>query len=139
VDGVDEQIISILRANGRASFSEIGRQVGLSTNAAAVRVRRLEGSGVIVGYQAVLASDVIQAGGGLEAFIDVRLQPDCDSEKFLAWTIGVQQIINAAHVTGPYDYLLHVTAQNTAGLNRLIRLLKTDAKAAQTQTRLALR
>lgn len=139
VDRINEQIISILRVDGRASFSAIGRQVGLSTNAVAVRVRRLENSGVIVGYRAVLGSDVPESTTGLEAFIDVRLHPDRDSEEFLAWAVGVHQIIDAVHVTGPYDYLLRVRARDTAALDRLLRLLKKDAGAAQTQTRLALR
>jgi len=139
MDGIDEQIIGILRVDGRASFSGIGRQVGLSTNAVAVRVRRLEKTGVIAGYQAVLGSDVPENTTGLEVFIDVRLHPDRDSEEFLAWTTGVRQILDAVHVTGPYDYLLRVRARDTAALNHLLRRLKKDAGAAQTQTRLALR
>lgn len=139
MDGIDEQIVGILRSDGRASFSAIGRQVGLSTNAVAVRVRRLEGKGVIVGYQAVLASDFPDSGAGLEAFIDVRLDPDRDSEEFLVWTIGVREIIDAVHVTGPYDYLLRVRARDTTALDALLRVLKREAGAAQTQTRLALR
>lgn len=139
MDARDEQIISILRTDGRASFSAIGRQVGLSTNAVAVRVRRLESAGVIVGYQAVLATDIPDSAAGLEAFIDVRLHPERDSEEFLSWAIGVHQIVDAVHVTGPYDYLLRVRARDTTALDRLLRLLKKDAGAAQTQTRLALR
>ncbi|UKJ65088.1 Lrp/AsnC family transcriptional regulator [Cellulosimicrobium cellulans] len=139
MDAIDEQIISILRADGRASFSALGREVGLSTNAAAVRVRRLESSGVIRGYQAVLGTDAPEELSGLEAFIDVRLHPDRDSEQFLAWATDVRQILDAVHVTGPYDYLLRVHARDTAALDRLLRLLKSDAGAAQTQTRIALR
>lgn len=139
MDGVDEQIVAILRSEGRASFSAIGRQIGLSTNAVATRVRRLERSGVIVGYQAVLGTDLADRGSGLEAFIDVRLHPDRDSDDFLAWTAGIRQISSAVHVTGPYDYLLHVNLRDTASLDDLLRTLKKEAGAAQTQTRLALR
>lgn len=139
MDALDEQILSILADDGRASFSAIGRQVGLSTNAAAARVRRLESSGVIVGYRAVLGADSSAPAGALEAYIDVRLHPDRDSEGFLAWTATVGQIDDAVHVTGPYDYLLRVHTRDTAALDRLLRRLKREAGAAQTQTRLALR
>lgn len=139
MDAIDEQIIRILRADGRASFSSLGREIGLSTNAAAVRVRRLEKSGVITGYQATLGTDVPDEVSGLEAFIDVRLDPDRDSEEFLAWASGVREIVDAVHVTGPYDYLLRVRARDTAGLDELLRLLKRSGGATQTQTRLALR
>lgn len=139
MDDIDEQIIAILREDARESFSAIGRRVGLSTNAVAARIRRLERSGVIVGYQVVLGSDAPEQVAGLEAFIDVRLNPDRDSEDFLAWTRTNRQIIDAVHVTGAYDYLLHVRTRDTGALNRLLRQLKKEAGAAQTQTRLALR
>lgn len=94
---------------------------------------------MIVGYHAVLGTDPPEHVSGIEAFIDVRLTPDHDSEEFLAWTRGVRQILDAVHVTGPYDYLLRIRTANTAALDHLLRLLKRDGGAAQTQTRLALR
>jgi Lrp/AsnC family leucine-responsive transcriptional regulator len=139
VDHLDDKIIGILRADGRASFSAIGREVGLSTNAVVARVRRLERSGVIIGYRAILGTDTRERAGGLEAFVDVRLHPDQDSEDFLAWAVSIDEVLDAVHVTGPYDYLMHVRARDTAVLERLLRRLKNEGGAAQTQTRLALR
>lgn len=135
----DEQILGILRENARASFSAIGREVGLSTNAVAARVRRLERTGIILGYRAVLAADSLTGATGLEAFIDVRLRAEQDSDEFLEWARGLAAVIDAVHVTGPYDYLLHVHARDTAALNQLLRALKKEAGAEQTATRLALR
>ncbi|RXZ50376.1 Lrp/AsnC family transcriptional regulator [Agromyces fucosus] len=139
MDAVDEKILDVLRVDGRASFSAIGRQVGLSTNAIAARVRRMEKSGVIVGYRVVLAADGPESTAGLEAFIDVRLDPAEDSEAFLAWARLVPEIRDAVHVTGAYDYLLHIGVRDTAALDRLLRSLKKQGGAAHTQTRLALR
>lgn len=139
MDETNEKIIGILRENARESFSAIGRIVGLSTNAVANRVRRLERSGVIIGYRAMVAADVPDRAATIEAFIDVRLHTDTDSEQFLAWSQRQRQVRDAVHVTGPYDYLLHVNVRDTADLDRLLRRIKTDARASQTQTRLALR
>lgn len=139
MDAIDDKILDILRKNGRASFSEVGRQVGLSTNAAAARVRRMEQSGIILGYRVVLAADAADNATGLEVFIDVRLEQGRDSDEFLAWSDKVPEIWDAVHVTGPYDYLLHVRVRDTKSLNQLLRVLKTEGGAAQTQTRFALR
>ncbi|MFT8637092.1 MAG: Lrp/AsnC family transcriptional regulator [Pseudoclavibacter sp.] len=139
MDGTDERILSILRTDGRASFSDIGRRIGLSTNATVARVHHLERDGVILGYQAVLAGDAPVAAAGLEVFITVRLRLDRDSEEFLAWTARIPQIRDAVHVTGPYDYLLHVYEHDTATLDHLLRTLKQEGGAMQTQTILALR
>lgn len=139
VDPTDEQIIGVLRKNARTSYSEIGRQIGLSTNAVAARVRRLETSGVIAGYRVILTSETPERGSGLEAFIDVRLDHTRNSEEFLAWSARIGQIRHAVHVTGSYDYLLHVRVRDMQGLDHLLRTLKKDGGASHTQTRLALR
>lgn len=139
MDATDDKIIDVLRVDGRASFSEIGRRVGLSTNATAARVRRLEKVGVILGYRVVLDTETADPGRGLEAFVDVRLDPARDSAGFLAWAQRVPEIRDAVHVTGPYDYLVHVRVGDTKSLDRLLRGLKNDGGATHTQTRLALR
>lgn len=139
MDTIDSEIVDILRANGRASFSAVGRQIGLSTNATAARVRRLEADGVIVGYRAVLGSEVIESGVGLEAFVDVRLDPVGDSAEFLAWAQRIPEVVDAVHVTGAYDYLVRIRVRDTAALDRLLRRIKQESGATHTQTRLALR
>ncbi|MFB2581349.1 Lrp/AsnC family transcriptional regulator [Herbiconiux sp. P15] len=139
MDATDSEIIDVLRVDGRASFSEIGRRIGLSTNATGARVRRLEKAGVILGYQAILGSDAAEPVEGLEAFIDVRLAPGRDSEAFLDWARRAPEVRDAVHVTGAYDYLLRIRVGGTAALDRLLRTLKNDGGATHTQTRLALR
>jgi len=140
MDELDERILAILVEDGRASFSAIGREVGLSTNAVAARVRRLERAEVIVGYRAVLGEEApATAKGGIEAFIDVRLRADRDSDEFLEWARALSAVTDAAHVTGPYDYHLHIRVSDMAALDALLRSLKKEGGAEQTHTRIALR
>lgn len=139
MDRLDEEILGILGTNGRISFSDLGKQIGLSTAATAARVRRLEAAGVILGYSAILADQEVAAGGGLEAFIDVRLAEGRDSTDFLAWAQQERKITDAVHLTGPYDYLLRAQVRDTGELDLLLRRLKRTAGAAATQTRIALR
>lgn len=113
--------------------------MGLSTSAAAARVHRLESDGTIVGYQAVLGAHSNLRSNGLEAFIDVQLGTDTTYEAFLGRIEHLREIIDAIHMTGPYDYLLHIQVVDTAHLDRFLRSLKSEAGAAQTQTRIALR
>ena len=51
---MDRQLIDLLRANGRATYAELARQVGLSSPAVHERVAKLEAAGVITGYRAVI-------------------------------------------------------------------------------------
>ena len=48
-------------------------------------------------------------------------------------------MLDAVHVTGSYDYLLHAVVADPAALDLLVRRLKREAGAGQTFTRLALR
>lgn len=139
MDRTDEKILSLLQENARRSFSELGRLVGLSTNATAARVRRLESEGIILGYTVLTGKDAPGPRGGLEVFIDVRLDAATDYDTFTTNIASIDQIVDAVHMTGPYDYLLRAHTPDTGTLDTLLRRLKRDCGAAQTQTRVALR
>ncbi|MGN7860576.1 Lrp/AsnC family transcriptional regulator [Microbacterium sp. 22303] len=139
MDALDEQIIGILQENARRSFSDLGRTIGLSTNATAARVRRLEESGIILGYTIRTGSDAPDPRGGLEVFIDVRLDEATDFDVFAERVGSIGEIVDAVHMTGPYDGMVRAFTRDTASLDRLLRRLKKECGAAQTQTRVALR
>lgn len=139
MDALDERILGLLQQDARRSFTELGRDVGLSTNAVAARVRRLEADGIILGYTVVTDQRTAGPRGGLEVFIDVRLGPSTDGDRFLAVIAPISQIVDAVHVTGAYDYLLHARVGDTGALDALLKRLKQTCGAAGTQTRVALR
>ena len=68
MDAIDRQITAILVVDGRTSFSALGRAVGLSTSAAAARVRRLEADGVIArAPRDTLSREPVDLAGGLSS------------------------------------------------------------------------
>ncbi len=139
MDAVDAQLFSELRSNARTSFSELGRRVGLSTNAVAARIRRLEADGIIAGYTILTGAAMSPPRAGLEVFIDVRLTADTDDDRFEQAVRALPAVTDAVHLTGPYDYLVHAHVADTATLDALVKRLKSECGAAQTQTRVALR
>ena len=78
VEDLDRQILTLLAADGRMSFTDLGKATGLSTSAVHQRVKRLEQRGLIKGYGATVDHD--QVGLPLTAFISIRpidpSQPD---------------------------------------------------------------
>lgn len=139
MDETDERILGLLQLNARRSFTDLGHEIGLSANATAARVRKLEEEGVILGYTVATAAHVPSHSSGLEVFIDVRLRPETDYDSFVSSVSSIDEIVEAIHMTGPSDYLLHAFARDTAALDSLLRSLKEDCGAAQTQTRIAMR
>ncbi|MFD1570740.1 AsnC family transcriptional regulator [Halorubrum laminariae] len=74
LDETDVEILSLLAANARRSFSEIGERVGLSGPAVSDRVTRLEETGVIEGF--TVDVDRTKLRGGVPVMVDVELAAD---------------------------------------------------------------
>ena len=140
MDATDDAILRHLTADARLPYRELGRLVGLSPNAAAARVRRMVADGRIGGFTVRGAAGGAAARtGGLEVLVDVRLAPDADSDAFRRATAARPEVLDAVHVTGGYDYLVHAVVRDAAGLDRLVRAMKREDGAAQTVSRVALR
>ena len=137
MDAIDREILGELRRDGRISFRDLGAAVGLSANAAADRVRRLRRDGVITGFTATV--DEGAAGRGLVALIDVRLAASGTNAEFEAAAAKLEPVTDAVHVTGRFDYQLRVACRDTAELDRVLRHLKRDGGATETETRVVLR
>ncbi len=69
----------------------------------------------------------------------MRLREGVPSEDFAVAVARLPQVVDAAHVTGPYDYLVRAVVADAAALDLFVRRLKAEAGVAQTATRLALR
>jgi len=139
MDRIDGEILSIMAEDARVSFSDLGGAVGLSANAAAARVRRLESDGVILGYTTVVAADVERQASSLEVFIDVRLDGTTDFDTFARRLSAFREVADTVHMTGPFDALVHAYVPDTAALDVFLGRLKRECGAGQTQTRVALR
>jgi Lrp/AsnC family transcriptional regulator, leucine-responsive regulatory protein len=137
MDDIDRAILRELARNGRASYRRLGAVAGLSANAAAERMRRLVREGAISGFTAVV--DHAAAGRGLLALVDVRLERDQTYEAFEPAVMALEGVIDAAHVTGRFDYHLRVACRDTTELDTLLRTLKRELGVEQTETRVVLR
>ncbi|MGH2835226.1 MAG: Lrp/AsnC family transcriptional regulator [Solirubrobacteraceae bacterium] len=137
LDDTDFQIINRLLANGRESFSDLGKAVGLSPHGAADRVRRLRRAGVITRFTAVI--DLANVGRTIDAFIDVRLLPTTTSGTFEAFILKLPAVQDIAFVTGRFDYQVRVACRSTEDLDRTVRAIRADGGAALTETRIVLR
>lgn len=137
LDETDRAIVGHLMTNARMSYRELGEHVALSANATAERVRRLQESGVIAGFRAVV--NPAAAGRTLVALVDVRLAGASEDERFERLVDSLEAVTDAAHVTGRFDYQLRVVCRDPTDLDAIIRLLKTKGGVAATDTRIALR
>lgn len=135
VDQIDRLIIGTLVDEGRLSWRDLGERVGLGASATAERVRRLQSIGVIEGYTVRLNHELL--GRVLRAVIDVRLGPGADIDRFERVLAASETVESAVHVTGPFDYLVHVACTGVGELDRTVRSWK-EAFGGETNTRILL-
>jgi Lrp/AsnC family transcriptional regulator, leucine-responsive regulatory protein len=120
-DLLDRKILSALRENGRLSMNDLAEKVGLSQSPCWTRVKRLEASGAIEGYVAVLDHKVI--GAPNIVFVEVTLDRHDDKvlERFGSELARLPEVIEAHLVTGEYDYLVKVAVAGTEHYERFLR------------------
>src|SRR5215204_3035215 len=132
VDGVDRTLIEALRANGRATFAELARRVGLSAPAVHERVGKLEASGVITGYHA--AVDPAALGLGISALVGVWQGDRGDADRIFAALSEMPQIEDCWFVAGEETFVVKVRVPDMPSLEQLIGALNGIRGVARTRT-----
>ena len=116
LDRTDWVLLAELQRDGRASFADLARAVAMSPSAVAERVRRLEESGAILGYRAVV--DPERVGLTVMAFVRLRY-PTGNYRPFHALLDSTPEIIEAHHVTGEDCFVLTVRARSMRHLEEV--------------------
>ena len=115
LDAVSKTIIELLQEDGRRSYSDIGRVVGLSEAAVRQRVQRLTESGVM---QIVAVTDPMQLGFHRQAMIGIRVSGDT---QIVAEAIAKVEAIDYVVITvGAFDVLAEVVCEDDDQLLALI-------------------
>lgn len=136
MDAVDRQLIQALRENGRASYAELGRLVGLSGPSVTDRINRLEAAGIITGYRATV--DARRMGLGVTALIGIQLADAVDHEEVAARLRELLEIEDCWFIAGDDSYMLKVRVTDVDGLERTIRRLAGTKGVSRTRTTIVL-
>jgi Lrp/AsnC family leucine-responsive transcriptional regulator len=136
MDGVDRQLVSALRENGRASWAELGRLVGMSGPSVQERVRRLEDSGVISGYQAVVCAPAL--GLTVSALVDLYQGDDVDGDDVVEQLRDVAEVEDCWYVAGDENFVVKVRAGDVAGLDAVVSKLRKVRGISRTRTTVVL-
>ena len=135
LDKLDKAILRALQDNGRETYDVVGEQVGLSPSAVLRRVKRMEESGIIDRYVALVRPESV--GLGLTAYINVRLEKHTEHHKrnpmdvFRASVQSWPEVVECVALTGEMDFLLRVVVEDMAHYSRFI--METLLKHASVQ------
>ncbi|WP_390913154.1 Lrp/AsnC ligand binding domain-containing protein [Pseudosulfitobacter sp. SM2401] len=139
LDRFDAAILEVLAEDGRISVTDLAGRIGLSKSPTQARLRRLESSGVILGYRAML--DPIRLGLDHVAFVEVKLN-DTREAALRAFNIAVAKVpeIEQAHmIASSFDYLLKVRTRDMARYRAFLgETISTLPHVASTSTYVAM-
>jgi len=119
---IDWQIIQILQEDGKTTYGDLAKRVGLSQAAVHERVKKLEARGVITGYRAVVDADAL--GYGVVAFVFVD-NAAFDIPDFTERLHALPNVLECHAVAGEWAYLLKVRAESTVDLERVLHQIRT--------------
>jgi Lrp/AsnC family leucine-responsive transcriptional regulator len=120
LDRFDTRILSELQRDGRLAVVELAESIGLSPTPCARRIKALENSGVIDGYQAIL--NPVRVGLAVQAIVQVKLTEHTDETvaRFEREIALLEEVTNCYAITGTYDFILQVYAQDLESLSAVV-------------------
>ncbi|AHK44404.1 MULTISPECIES: Lrp/AsnC family transcriptional regulator [Ensifer] len=140
LDAIDLKILRELQRDGRMTNVDLAQRVGISAPPCLRRVRKLEETGVIKGYHALLNAPAL--GFDLVGFcmVGLKRQSEADLKAFAAATAEWQIVRQAWTVSGESDFLLHCVAENlTAFQDFVIEVLTANERVDTVRTMLTIR
>ena len=135
---LDQKILEILTNDARTPHAQICKQVGLSRPAVTERVKKLEQSGIIEGYSAVLNPEAL--GQSLTAFISAKHQGVLNDEVQVTLNELAKrgEILEIHSIAGDDCFLIKVRTTDMKSLNRIVNHMKQPPLRMATKTTIVL-
>jgi DNA-binding Lrp family transcriptional regulator len=132
VDAIDHRVVGCLLRDGRATYAEIGAEVGLSAPAVKRRVDRLRASGAIRGFTIVV--DPSALGWTTEAYVEVYCQGTVSPQDLRRSLERVPEVVGACTVSGAADALLHMLAADIRHLEQAMERVRREPNVDHTES-----
>ena len=136
LDQVDRGIIAMLQQDGRASASHIAQEIGMSIPAVTDRIKKLQESGVIMGFTTLL--DHRKMGRDVSAFITVISESSAHYSDVVLQANKTAEIAQCFTTTGNGSHVLLAVTENSTSLEKLLRTIQGWPGVMRTETQMIL-
>jgi Lrp/AsnC family leucine-responsive transcriptional regulator len=120
LDVIDKRILDELQMNGRLPIVELANRVHLTKTPCSERVKRLEKSGVIKQYRAVLDPDLIDMKHVTIVHISLNQTGDTSLDDFNKAVIKIPEVQSCMLIAGQFDYVLKVRSRDIAHFREIL-------------------
>lgn len=121
VSSLDRKILATMQHRGRITNLDLAKKINMSPSAMLERVRRLEEKKVIRGYRTVIDPQTLGFKLKAMVLITLSLHQVESIDSFEESVRAVPEVSSCYHLTGQYDYLLHLCVRDVEHLGRLIK------------------
>ena len=132
LDALDRQIVAALLGDARATYAEVGAQVGLSAPAVKRRVDRLRASGAITGFSAQI--DPAALGWTTEAYVELFCRGRTSPRDIAAAVAKHPEVVDACTVTGEADALLRIRAADVRHFEQVVERIGAEPFVVRTRS-----
>ncbi|NIH82854.1 Lrp/AsnC family transcriptional regulator [Amycolatopsis viridis] len=136
MDALDRKIIAALRLNGRATYAELGRTVGLAASSVHERVGKLEAAGVITGYHATVNPSTV--GLGVTALVGIQPTDTADDNEVAEELGALPEVESCYAVAGDEAFVVKVRVPTVDELEHTLGRLRRIGGVARTRTTVVL-
>ncbi|RDE08873.1 Lrp/AsnC family transcriptional regulator [Pelagibacterium lacus] len=116
-DTIDRQLIGLLLVNARQSITELARQLGVGRTTVHERIARLEKSGLITGYSAILSEDPFD--DYVQAFVTLSIVQKRQKD-VLAHLQSLPEVISCYTISGDFDLLAVIQAPRLEDIDAVL-------------------
>ena len=135
LDDIDRQLIALLQINARESVATLARHLGIASTTVTSRLARLEKHKVITGYGVRLGQRL--AGGGLQAYVGITVQPRSGREVVRRLS-AMGQVQQLCAVSGEFDYVAWLLSDSPEQLDQLLDQIGSLEGVEKTTTSIIL-
>ena len=138
-DDLNRRLVETLQGEGRISHAELAERMGVSRPTVIERVKRLEESGIIQGYAALVSPE--SAMKPVVAFVAVRYRAnnvEALEQKFWRALEKELDVLEAHTVAGEDCLLLKVVADTPLGMSERLRRIRALGPQVTTRTTVVL-
>ncbi len=132
LDEIDLKILSTLQNSGRTKRNKLAEEVKLSIPSVSERLRKLEESGVILGYHSVL--DARSVGLEVTAFIFLTTESSKFYAKIIERATEHDEILECHAITGDGSHILKIRTESTETLENLLSKIQSWPGVVNTRT-----
>jgi Lrp/AsnC family transcriptional regulator, leucine-responsive regulatory protein len=112
VDEKDRAILQLLQENAKLTVREIAHQVHLSPTPVHERIKRMEDTGVIRQYAALVDHSKVKKGLMVICYVSLNEHNKRSGAKFIKTINELEEVIECYNISGEFDFMLKVVVEN---------------------------